>query len=205
MLVASRFKIRPMTLADIPQVVEVERESFPTTWPQTAYRRELASRFARYIVLIDSSTPLERASQPAPRRSFLSVFRRSEPPPATSERIVGYVGMWLMVDQAHIVAIAVRERYRRQGLGELLLVQAVQTALDAGVDSVTLEVRRSNTSAQALYDKYRFLKVAVRARYYSDNHEDAIIMTTPPIQDGTYLEHFARLKDVYQTRWEREI
>jgi ribosomal-protein-alanine N-acetyltransferase len=205
MLVASRFKIRPMTLADIAQVVEVERESFPTTWPQTAYRRELASKFTRYIVLVDSSEPLKRAELPRPRRSFLSVFRHSEPEQVTSERIVGYVGMWLMVDQAHIVAIAVRERYRRQGLGELLLVRAVQIALDSGLDSVTLEVRRSNSSAQALYEKYRFLKVAVRARYYSDNHEDAIIMTTPPIQDDAYLEHFRHLTDAYQARWDREV
>ena len=205
MVVASRFRIRPMTLGDIPQVIEVERESFPTTWPQTAYRRELASKYARYIVLIDSSTPLERPVQAAVRRTFFGVFRRSEPPPATSERIVGYVGMWLMVDQAHIVAIAVRERYRRQGLGELLLVQAMQTAIDAGLDSVTLEVRRSNISAQDLYDKYRFLKVAVRARYYSDNHEDAIIMTTPPIQDETYRDHLGRLRDVYRAHWDREV
>jgi ribosomal-protein-alanine N-acetyltransferase len=113
--------------------------------------------------------------------------------------------MWLMVDQAHIVAIAVRERYRRQGLGELLLAQAVQVAIDSNVDSVTLEVRRSNTSAQALYEKYRFLKVAVRARYYSDNHEDAIIMTTPPIQDAAYVAHFEHLKSAYKDRWQREI
>jgi ribosomal-protein-alanine N-acetyltransferase len=194
-----------MTVADIPQVIEVEHESFPTTWPQTAYRRELASRIARYIVLVDSSRPLTEAELPRPRRSLLGVFRRTEPETVSSERIVGYVGMWLMVDQAHIVAIAVRERYRRQGLGELLLAQAVQVAIDTNVDSVTLEVRRSNTSAQALYEKYRFLKVAVRARYYSDNHEDAIIMTTPPIQDAAYFAHIDHLKSVYKERWGREI
>jgi ribosomal-protein-alanine N-acetyltransferase len=110
-----------------------------------------------------------------------------------------------MVDQAHIVAIAVRGRYRRQGLGELLLARAIQLSLDSQMDSVTLEVRRSNTSAQALYDKYRFLKVGVRARYYSDNHEDAIIMTTAPIQDEFYLDHLQAMKSAYKARWDREI
>jgi ribosomal-protein-alanine N-acetyltransferase len=205
MLVASGLKIREMTFADIPQVVDVERESFPTTWPQTAYRRELANKFARYLVLIDESQPLAQAEAPRPRRSVLGLFRRPEPEPATVDRVVGYVGMWLMLDQAHIVAIAVREKYRRQGLGELLLAHSVQVSLDAQMDSITLEVRRSNTSAQALYDKYRFLKVGVRARYYSDNHEDAIIMTTPPIQDEFYFDHFQALKEAYRRRWGREI
>jgi ribosomal-protein-alanine N-acetyltransferase len=204
-VVASRFKTRAMVLADIPQVVDVERESFPTTWPQTAYRRELANRFARYLVLIDSSRPLNGTETARPRRSLLALLRhRPEPAPVSNERIVGYVGMWLMVDQAHIVAIAVRGRYRRQGLGELLLMEAIQAALDANIESVTLEVRRSNTSAQALYEKYRFLKVGVRARYYSDNHEDAIIMTTPPILDQAYAAHFTFLKDSHRARWERE-
>jgi [ribosomal protein S18]-alanine N-acetyltransferase len=110
-----------------------------------------------------------------------------------------------MLDQAHIVAIAVREKYLRQGLGELLLIDALQVALENQMDSITLEVRRSNLGAQALYEKYRFLKVGVRARYYSDNHEDAIIMTTPPIQDEAYAGHFESLKTTYKSRWERDV
>src|SRR4029079_13248837 len=106
----------------------------------------------------------------------------------------GYVGVWLMVDEAHIVAIAVRETYRRRGLGELLLAEAIELALDNQQENVTLEVRRSNVSAQALYEKYRFLKVGLRKRYYSDNHEDAVIMSTPPIQDASYREHLDYLR-----------
>jgi ribosomal-protein-alanine N-acetyltransferase len=205
MLVASGFKIRPMTFADIPQVTDVERESFATTWPASAYRRELTNRLTRYIVLIDETKPLSRLEVPQTRRSMLGLFRKPEPEPVTTDRIIGYVGMWLMADQAHIVAIAVRESYRRQGLGELLLAEAMEIAIDSGAESATLEVRRSNIAAQSLYEKYRFLKVAVRARYYSDNHEDAIIMTTAPIQDAVYQEHFQHLKDAYRTRWDREL
>ena len=122
----------------------------------------------------------------------------------TTDYIVGYIGVWLMVDQAHIVAIAVREQYRRQGLGELLLSESVEMALANGQESVTLEVRRSNESAQALYEKYRFLKVGVRRRYYTDNKEDALIMTTPPINTDSYAEHLAYLRDRWQRRWVQE-
>ena len=105
-----------------------------------------------------------------------------------------------MVDEAHIVAVAVREAYRGRGLGELLLAEAVALAIENHMESVTLEVRKSNLLAQALYEKYRFLKVGVRKRYYSDNHEDAIIMTTPPIQHESFREHLRYLRAIMDER-----
>jgi [ribosomal protein S18]-alanine N-acetyltransferase len=199
MITATRYDIRAMTEADIVQVAQIERESFPSTWPATAYRRELANHLARYVVLVDRSHPPVSASEPR-RRSLFDMFRRGISSSETTEFIVGYVGVWLLVDQAHIVAIAVREEYRRRGLGELLLVEAIDLAFESGQESVTLEVRRSNVSAQALYEKYRFLKVGTRKRYYSDNHEDAIIMTTPPISSDAYLEHLAYLRGRLERR-----
>jgi ribosomal-protein-alanine N-acetyltransferase len=190
-----------MTEADIPQVAEIEHESFPTTWPQTAYRRELSNNLARYIVLVDCAQAPAPGDAAQPRRSFLDLFRRKEAPQPTTDYIVGYVGMWLMVDQAHIVAIAVRDTYRRRGLGERLLAEAIDLALTNHQESVTLEVRKSNEVAQALYEKYRFLKVGVRKRYYSDNHEDAIVMTTPPIRSGSYQEHLDYLRGQRERRW----
>ncbi len=199
MLIATRYKVRPMTLADIGQVAEIERESFPTTWPQTAYRRELANRLARYLVVVDTqrSTPVR---QTPPRRSLFGFLFRPEEPPPTTDYIVGYVGIWLMVDEAHIVAIAVREDCRGRGLGELLLVESIELALQTQMENVTLEVRRSNTPAQNLYEKYGFLRVGVRPRYYSDNHEDAVIMSTPPIRSGSYQERFAELRETHERR-----
>jgi len=199
MLTLTRYMVRPMTDADIVQVTQIERESFPTSWPQTAYRRELSNNLARYLVVIDRAHP-PPPSEPR-KRSLLGILRRPDATPQTDEYIVGYVGVWLLVDQAHIVAIAVREPYRRRGLGELLLSEAIEMAIENQQESVTLEVRRSNHGAQALYEKYRFLKVGVRKRYYSDNHEDAIIMTTPPIQAESYLEHLAYLREQQQKRW----
>lgn len=201
MVTLTRYQVRPMTEADIEQVAEIERRSFPTTWPKTAYRRELANRIARYLVVIDRAHEPVSRDQPSPKRSLFGRFWRRPARELTTDFIVGYVGVWLMVDQAHIVAIAVREEYRRQGLGELLLSEAIELALANGQESVTLEVRRSNEPAQALYEKYRFLKVGVRRRYYTDNHEDALIMTTPPITSDSYLEHLAYLRKRWESRW----
>jgi ribosomal-protein-alanine N-acetyltransferase len=192
MLTATRYYLRRMTLADIQQVTAIERESFPTTWPPTAYRRELTNRLARYFVAVDRSRAAP--SQARTRRSLVDVILGRSDPVPTSEWLAGYLGLWLMVDEAHIVAVAVRESQRRQGLGRALIEAAIDATLEAGLDSLTLEVRRSNTAAQALYEKYRFHKVGVRPRYYSDNREDAIIMSTPPITAPSYQEHLAWLK-----------
>jgi ribosomal-protein-alanine N-acetyltransferase len=202
MVTLTRYQLRPMTEADVPQVAEIEAESFPTTWPRTAYRRELSNRLARYLVLVDRAhEPITPEDQEPQRKSLLGFFLRRPAGPPTSDYIVGYIGVWLMVDQAHIVAIAVREAYRRQGLGELLLSESIDMALSNGQESVTLEVRRTNLSAQALYEKYRFLKVGVRRRYYTDNKEDALIMTTPPINTDSYAEHLTYLRDRWERRW----
>jgi ribosomal-protein-alanine N-acetyltransferase len=201
MVTLTRYQIRPMTEADIVQVAEIEHQSFPTTWPQTAYRRELANHLARYIVLVDRTEPPVRQPDSTSRRNLFSFWRPKSPPENTTDYIVGYVGVWLMVDQAHVVAIAVRESYRRRGLGELLLSEAIDLAIANGQESVTLEVRRSNWTAQQLYEKYRFLKVGVRKRYYTDNHEDALIMTTPPIDSDSYREHLAYLRQQWEKRW----
>jgi ribosomal-protein-alanine N-acetyltransferase len=201
MLTATRYYVRPMTEADISQVADIEGESFPTTWPRTAYKRELANRLARYLVLVDRAHP---AVEPPPRkpRRFSFLFRPRNEAEPTSDYVVGYVGVWLMVDEAHVVAIAVREAYRRRSLGERLLLDAIDLAMSNRQETVTLEVRASNTGAQALYEKYRFLKVGVRKRYYSDNHEDAIVMSTPPIQHQNYREHLAYLRDLLEKRWQ---
>ena len=187
-----------MTEGDIDQVAEIEHESFPTVWPRTAYRKELSNSFARYLVAVDSQH--EPVVQKQQRTGIARLFHPKEEPPSTTDFIVGYVGVWFMVDDAHIVAIAVREAYRRRGIGETLLAEAIDLAMQNYQETVTLEVRRSNTGAQALYEKYRFLKVGVRKRYYSDNHEDAIIMTTPPIQHVTYRELLAYHRKALENR-----
>jgi ribosomal-protein-alanine N-acetyltransferase len=201
MIALDRYQTRPMTEADIAQVTEIERESFPTAWPRTAYKRELANKLASYVVVVDRQhAPVQPRLQ---RRNLLGRLRHDDTP-QTQDYVVGYVGLWFMVDEAHIVAIAVREAYRRRGLGELLLAQAIELAMAKNQEIVTLEVRRSNFAAQTLYEKYRFLKVGIRRRYYSDNHEDAVIMSTPPIHGGSFREYMIYLKSEREKRWSEE-
>jgi ribosomal-protein-alanine N-acetyltransferase len=224
-IAASRLLIRPMTVADIPRVSEIERESFPTMWPQTAYKRELQrNNLAAYLVICELQEP-SRVAAPADLPVAAELLADSEslagsglrglihrigsllserpPEPsaaAPAERILGFVGVWFMVGEAHIVTIAVAEAERRRGLGEALLIAAVDLAQRRNQDVLTLECRVSNTGAQALYEKYGFRRVGVRKRYYTDNDEDALIMTTFPIDTAEFSEQFERLRSAHVAR-----
>jgi ribosomal-protein-alanine N-acetyltransferase len=194
-----RTAIRPMTAGDIPQVMDIERESFPSMWPQTAYRRELQNKVARYFVMTElrDEAPDDGAQPPG----LWGTIRRivgSEEAAATQERVLGFIGIWLLVGDAHIVTVAVREAYRRMGIGERLLIAAIETALEFDQEVLTLEVRASNEAAQLLYDKYGFNRVGLRKRYYTDNNEDAVLMTTPDINNPGFLHLFNALKQQHR-------
>ncbi|MFC1925787.1 ribosomal protein S18-alanine N-acetyltransferase, partial [Chloroflexota bacterium] len=113
--------------------------------------------------------------------------------PRNNHNILGYASMWLMVDEAHLTSIAVRETHRRRGVGELLLISIIDLAMHLKAQIVTLEVRSSNLAAQALYEKYGFIEVGLRRGYYSDDGEDAVIMTAENIASAFYQ---ARLEDL---------
>ena len=114
--------------------------------------------------------------------------------------IGGFAGMWFVLDEAHVVIIASRPSERRRGVGELLLIACLELALQQKSRVVTLEVRASNNAARSLYRKYGFQDAGVRKRYYSGG-EDAVIMSTPPIQSELYGRKFRALVDKYQVRW----
>jgi len=201
MRTALRTALRPMTADDIAQVADVERESFPAMWPQTAYKRELANKLARYLVLTElRDTEIE----PPATSGLWGALRRiigSDTPAGTHEYLLGFIGLWLMVGEAHIVTVAVRERYRRMGIGERLVIAALELAQDAEQDEATLEVRASNEPAQRLYEKYGFARLGLRKRYYTDNNEDAVIMTTPPLTDPTFFAHFQDLRATHRAEY----
>jgi ribosomal-protein-alanine N-acetyltransferase len=210
---AVRYLIRPMVPGDIPQVTDIERESFPSMWPQTTYKKELRNRLARYLVALEEGKCAESApdeesaghaetARPAAWRRALSRILRVEPDaPPTRDLIVGFVGLWLMVGEAHIVTIAVRESHRRRGIGEMLLLASIEQAIEHGQEAVTLECRASNRAALAMYEKYGFERVGVRRRYYTDDHEDAVVMTTPSILATSFRQRFEGLRRIYQDRW----
>ncbi|MEX2237062.1 MAG: ribosomal protein S18-alanine N-acetyltransferase [Dehalococcoidia bacterium] len=178
MQTATQVSVRKMLLSDIAQVMQIERDSFPATWPQTAYQRELTkNRLALYFVAsLDGAPPQEEPERRGWLRHLLPVAGK----PA-GEPIAGFIGLWKMVDEAHIVTFAVRPELRREGIGSVLLEHAFRCAEELDLPALTLEVRISNTDAQALYEKWGFQKLGVRKRYYSDNKEDAAIMTTQPL------------------------
>jgi ribosomal-protein-alanine N-acetyltransferase len=157
--------IEPMRVADLEAVHQIELASFNAPWPANAYRSELeTNRLASYLVA------------------------------RIDERIVAYGGMWLMVDEAHITTFAVHPAWRRQGIGERLLVAFLDLAAERHAREATLEVRLSNLAARRLYEKYGFRPVGLRPRYYSDDGEDALIMTTEPIAEARFQERIARLR-----------
>jgi ribosomal-protein-alanine N-acetyltransferase len=200
-----------MDLDDIPEVLEVDRESYSLPWPASAYRREiLHNRNARYFVLREIS---EGHPVPEPREvtrprfslGFLWRPQRTEEVRTRHGRIIGYAGMWLMIDEAHITTIAVRNSWRGKGLGELLLASLIEAAVDMGAHRVTLEVRVSNDIAQSLYRKYGFENEGLRVRYYSDNNEDAYIMTTGDIRDDEFRSMFEARVRALQHQLEGDI
>ena len=206
MAIAARARrVRPMTMDDVSQVMEIERQSFPDRWPQTLYKRELEQNsMARYLVLEQVSD--DRLAEETARGSWLSQMRRKlagEPEPAGegAALVVGFVGVWFMVGEAHIVTIAVDPRYRRQGMGELLLLSAIDLALAHDQEVVSLECRVSNAPAQALYEKYGFHRTGLRPRYYSDNGEDALIMTAETLTTPKYQARLAESRLRYEERW----
>jgi ribosomal-protein-alanine N-acetyltransferase len=193
-----------MTMLDVPRVIEIERLAYPSTWPPSAYRKELQdNRWAHYIVLRDRKILEERVTVPVqepekPRRIFpLSLLPSRatatvSPPDQVS--IIGFAGLWLMVDEAHITTIAIHPNFRRMGLGEFTLSNLIDIAYNIGAKWVTLEVRVSNYGAQYLYRKYGFHEAGLRHRYYSDNQEDALIMWTDEINSPGFKQKFQELK-----------
>ncbi|MCE2464199.1 MAG: ribosomal protein S18-alanine N-acetyltransferase, partial [Dehalococcoidia bacterium] len=115
--------------------------------------------------------------------------------------LLGFVGLWFMSGEAHITGIAVEEASRGKGIGELLIIGSIELAMARDATVMSLEARVSNFVAQALYEKYGFLNVGIRKGYYTDNREDAVIMTTQPINDAAYRNKFNALKDAYRQRY----
>ena len=160
-----KLQIAPMRAGDLDAIAAIERASFDSPWPPDAYRSELkTNRLAHYLVV------------------------------RAVDEIVAYGGMWLMVDEAHVITFAVHPAWRRQQIGGRLLLAMLDVALDAGANEATLEVRLSNLAARRLYEKFGFRPVGLRPRYYNDNGEDALIMTTDPLRDPPMRQRMARLR-----------
>lgn len=138
--------IRSMTMDDVDAVYMVEKDCFVDPWSKESIKKELKNNLARYLVA------------------------------QLDNRIVGYVGVWFVVDEGHITNVAVHSDYRGKKIGDKLVKEMVELCKGNNIVAMTLEVRSSNTVAQNLYRKYGFKMGGIRKEYYSDNKEDAIIM-----------------------------
>ena len=204
--------LRRLRSEDINQVIEIEREAFSPLWVSTPFKRELSNRYACYLVACcrregDEPAPhgpVEReADSPRWRRlgSKIQEFLGKGPRADSDQQVIaGYVSVWYQGEEAHITEIAVREGMRGNGIGELLLIGSLRAAVEYGSKVMTLEVRVSNFIAQRLYEKYDFKSVGNRKAYYSDNREDAVIMTTSPIDTEDYQQLFLELQETYRKR-----
>ncbi|MDQ0157721.1 ribosomal protein S18-alanine N-acetyltransferase [Robertmurraya andreesenii] len=138
---------RTMNEKDIDQILEIEHASFTTPWSRESFENELRkNQYAHYTVLEDE------------------------------EGVFGYCGMWIIIDEAHITNIALLPKYRGKKLGEALLKKVMEIARGKGAKTMTLEVRISNDIAQSLYRKLGFQNGGIRKNYYTDDHEDALVM-----------------------------
>ena len=149
--------IRPMEEADLPAVLAIERESFTSPWSLAVFRRELQDKEVSHLLVAEVS------------------------PSEGGQWVVGYACYWLVMDEAHITNIAVRQGYRRRGVAHRLLTEMLRGAKLQGAKRATLEVRLSNEGAQRLYERHGFQSAAIRKRYYPDNGEDALVMWSPSL------------------------
>ncbi|MFH1640005.1 MAG: ribosomal protein S18-alanine N-acetyltransferase [Chloroflexota bacterium] len=196
---------RLMQEKDIPQVNEIDHEAFESWWPLTNYAHELENKMAHYVVACDDTGETEAPAEKgftnltSMVKQLLGHNTNGETAPA--EKVLGFTGFWIMVDEAHIISIAVRKDSRHQGVGELMLMRSIDMALELGASFVTLEARVSNTIAQNLYRKYGFTHIGTRKGYYTDNREDAVIMSTESIASASYQSLMKTLKHAYTKRW----
>lgn len=139
--------VRPMQMDDLQAILEIEHAAFSTPWSLKAFIAELKdNEYARYLCL------------------------------ELDGQVIGYMGLWFILDEGHITNVAIAPNYRGQHWGEYLMRSMMSRMVEEGMERMTLEVRASNFSAQSLYKRLGFTVAGVRKGYYADSQEDALIM-----------------------------
>ncbi len=154
-------QFRPMTLADIPEVLRLERDTYPQPWSEGIFRDELSHSDRVYVVA------------------------------ESGGEMVGFAGLMLIEDDAHVTTLTVRIGARKSGLGTRLMLELIAAGLSRGARNLTLEVRATNEGAQRLYQRFGLAAVGVRKHYYRD--DDAVIMWATDIDQPEYA---ARLDEI---------
>jgi ribosomal-protein-alanine N-acetyltransferase len=140
-------KIVKAKVKHVNEIVEIENQCFNIPWTYKTFEGEITNN---------------------PNAIFLVA--------KSGKKVIGYVGMWKILNEGHILNLAVHEKFRKNGIATLLLDKLEKVCKRKNIDCLTLEVRKSNTGAINLYSKNGFIKSGLRKKYYANNHEDAIIM-----------------------------
>lgn len=167
--------VEPMRRSDVPAVSAIERRCYPTPWHENAYYAELANRSACYLVA------------------------------RLDGEVVGYGGMWVIMDEAHITTLAVDPAQQGKKIGERLLHAMLEEAILHGASRATLEVREHNVKAQNLYRKYGFREAAIRKNYYTDNQENALVMWVDDLRDPAYRNRLRELKHLLHVAYDERL
>lgn len=184
-----QFHVEPMRLADVAAVAELEKKVFTLPWSAHAFDYELRyNRTAHFLVV--------RACSENASGSGGQADTGGEP----ARELVAFAGYWHIVDEVHICTLAVHPDYRQLGLASLLLLRIMDQARGLSADVATLEVRVSNDAAIRLYDKFGFSVVGRRKAYYSDNREDAYIMTTGSLSSRPMVRQLDALRAELEER-----
>ncbi|MCD6351444.1 MAG: ribosomal protein S18-alanine N-acetyltransferase [Armatimonadetes bacterium] len=172
--------LRRARLGDLPDIMAIERSSFPTPWSEQDVRREItAGEGSAYLV--------------------------AEVVQGDEHEIAGYVGAWLYAGEVHILTLAVHQRWRKQGLGERLMLEVLNHAATKGCDRAVLEYRVSNKAAAALYAKLGFKPVAIRPHYYIDNGEDAVSALMDDLATPQRQQILNRLRKEWEQRHDWQV
>lgn len=131
---------------DIDEVLEISNVSFSSPWSRLSYEQELNNSLAKYFVA------------------------------KIDNKVVGFIGTWIIVDESHITNVAVHPNYRKLGIGSKLIDTMISYCNEKNCTSYTLEVRESNKAAISLYEKHGFIVDGIRKEYYQDNKENALLM-----------------------------
>ena len=182
-----KLTMRYMSLPDIPEVTAIDQVSFDPAWSARSYVYEVSESNYSHMVVLEQSAD----EKPTPG------WRRLVPPFSSNgsdaeSQIVGYGGLWHIVDESHISTIATHPQYRGRGWGEILLAGMIQRSITLKASYIVLEVRVSNVVAQRLYEKYAFETLAVKPKYYHNNGEDAYDMRLNLEDNSTYVARFER-------------
>ena len=211
------YRARYASIADALAIDHVVREAFGASAPKSSAAREMRRKNTTYLVATRAAGRNGDDDEAnnggngngwfsGRLRSVFSASIGNSDLEKSASHVAGLVGLWTAVDQAHIVVIATRPVRRGRGIGELLLIATFAEALKIGASNATLEVRKSNWVARSLYRKYGFSDVGIRHRYYHDNREDAIIMSTPSFSDLGYRRSLrSRFMSYFAARGQTEL